>query len=177
MKIAVGSRSELKIRSVEVSLKDLKMTAEILPVETDSGVPMQPFGYHEVVTGARNRAKAALEATGADLSIGIENGIIEIKELNQSFDLPCVCVLNQKGEESFAFGSGYFVPDWVVNEIKSKHTGYGLIIQEMSPGAEKDPIAYYSDNLVKREGLLSQAISCALVKVIDKERYLDSRAK
>src|SRR5262249_20795438 len=42
-----------------------------------SGVRDQPHGDEETIRGATQRAKAALEISGADLAIGIEGGVVE----------------------------------------------------------------------------------------------------
>lgn len=171
MKIAVGTTSALKLRSVALALGQLEVDAEIIPFKARSGVPEQPFEYAEILEGSRNRAKKALKATGADIGIGIESGEVKIPHLGQHFDIPGVCVVTKKGEESFAFGAGYFVPDWMIKEVIKRDTDLGVIIQELDPSAEKDPIAYFSGNLIKREEMLTPAIVCALVKILLPKRY------
>lgn len=41
----------------------------------------QPWGDHETLTGAENRARACLSVTSADIGIGIEAGLVELAEL------------------------------------------------------------------------------------------------
>ena len=47
----------------------------MVPVAVASGVPEMPMSESEGVAGARNRAMAALAATGADLALGLEGGV------------------------------------------------------------------------------------------------------
>jgi inosine/xanthosine triphosphatase len=46
-------------------------------VSVASTVSDQPFGDDETIRGALARATAAREATGADLGVGIEGGVVE----------------------------------------------------------------------------------------------------
>jgi inosine/xanthosine triphosphatase len=50
--------------------------ATIESVEASSGVPDQPWGDEETVRGARTRASAALAASGADLAVAFEGGVV-----------------------------------------------------------------------------------------------------
>ncbi|MEX0931852.1 MAG: inosine/xanthosine triphosphatase [Candidatus Paceibacterota bacterium] len=169
MRVAIGTTSELKIRSLENALYKLQIKAEIHSIKTDSGVSNQPFGYKETTQGAKNRAKHALESDSFDIGFGIENGLIEIE--GNFFDIACVCIKTKEGEESISYSSGYFTPQWIVEEIKEKHTDYGHITQRLSGDTDKDPIKYFSGGKVKREELLSQAIEIALIKILNKARY------
>ncbi|MCP8967489.1 DUF84 family protein [Ectobacillus ponti] len=73
MKIAVGSLNQTKVGAVRHAAGE----AEILPVSVPSGVSNQPFSDEETMQGAVNRARHALEETGADVGIGLEGGVIE----------------------------------------------------------------------------------------------------
>ena len=172
MKIAIGTTSELKIRACKEALSKLGIESELLAVKAQSVVPDQPFGFEQITQGAKNRAVEALKLTeNADFSIGIENGLAKVDEIGQWFDIPCVCIVTKEGDESYSFGSAYFVPDWMIDKIKEENTELGFIIQELDGEAEKDPIGYFSSGKFKREEILTQAIICALVKVIKKEKY------
>ena len=41
-----------------------------------SGVPDQPWGDDETIAGARARARAALDLSGAELAVGLEGGVV-----------------------------------------------------------------------------------------------------
>ncbi len=77
MKIIVGSKNVAKLAAVEKGAgaywNDIMVTGE----DVDSGVPAQPIGMDETRQGALNRARAAL-ATGGDLGIGLEGGVVNI---------------------------------------------------------------------------------------------------
>lgn len=170
MKIAIATTSELKIRALESALKRLNIIAEIISIKTDSGVSLQPFGYNETTKGAKNRAHEASAVAGADLVVAIESGLIEIEE--NYFDVACICALSKDKDESIAYSGGYFTPQWIIDEIKETNTEYGFITQRLSGDKDKDPIKYFSDGVIKREEILSQAIIIALIKIINKDKYI-----
>lgn len=169
MKIAIGTTSELKTRALKEALNKLGVEAEISSIKTDSGVSSQPFDYEETTQGAKNRATSAFEKENPEMAIGIESGLIEIE--GNYFDIACVYI-KTKEDESFAYSAGYFTPKWIIDEIKETNTEYGYITQRLSGDAEKDPFKYFSEGKIKREELLSQAIEIALVKILNKEKYI-----
>ena len=171
IKVALGTTSELKIRATKQAFEKYDL-ADVKGVKTDSNVSDQPFGYGEIISGARNRARSALAdkaINDASLGIGIESGLIEISELSQYFDIPCVCVLDEAGKESIAFGSGYRVPDWAVEKIKEEKTELGEVISTH----EKDPIGYLSNGKLNREEIICQAVEVALAEMFNKKKYID----
>ena len=71
--MAVGTESKQKLRYLEEVLQELGGVAEITPFKARSGVSDQPITSDETVTGACNRAKAALEAiSGATYGMSTE---------------------------------------------------------------------------------------------------------
>lgn len=166
MKIAIGTTSELKIRACEKALRKFGIDGELISIKTESGVNDQPYGFGEISTGAKNRAKEALKnVESAEIGVGIENGLIYIEETDQWFDMPCICILYKDGGESVSFGAGYDIPLEMIDKIKNENIELGKIIQELDPSAEKDPIGYFSGGKLKREEIVQQAIECALSKL------------
>ena len=45
-----------------------------------SGVAEQPVGFDEIIRGASNRARAAVESQACELAVGIEDGLIDLPE-------------------------------------------------------------------------------------------------
>lgn len=169
MIIGMGTKSALKQRSVESALRQLGQKAEIVSTEVESVVPANPFGFDQIVTGARHRAKVALEIPGASWGLGIETGLVNIE--GQYFDMAGICVLTDRGDESISFSAGMFVPDWVIEWIRKEDVEFGVITQQLSGDSEKDPIKYFSADKMKREEMLSQAVMVALNKLINPDRY------
>lgn len=170
MKIAIGTRSELKVRALRNALANIKIEAEVLTLKTDSGISKQPFGYTEMMVGAKNRAREAMSETSSDFTVGIENGLVEIE--GSYFDIACIFIKSKENDESVTFSSGISIPNWVIEEIKEKGTEGGEITQRLSGESEKDTPKYFSGGMIKREDILSQAIQIAFAKILNKEKYI-----
>jgi non-canonical (house-cleaning) NTP pyrophosphatase len=86
MRIAIGSTNPVKCSATRAVLTPLFPDAEYVCRDVPSGVSVQPWGDVETRTGALNRARAALEQTGADLAVGLEGGVQEGLELGAAMD-------------------------------------------------------------------------------------------
>lgn len=76
-RVAVGSANPVKVAAARAVLAPLIAPgATIESVDVPSGVPDQPWGDAETVRGARARASAALAASGADLGVAFEGGVV-----------------------------------------------------------------------------------------------------
>ena len=75
-RVAVGSMNPVKIGASRAVLERLATGIEVVGIAAASGVPEQPWGDDETIRGALARARAARQATGADLGIGIEGGVV-----------------------------------------------------------------------------------------------------
>jgi inosine/xanthosine triphosphatase len=75
--VAVGSTNPVKISAVRAVLERAGAAARVDGVAVASGVREQPFGDAETIQGATQRARAALDATGADLAVGLEGGVVD----------------------------------------------------------------------------------------------------
>jgi inosine/xanthosine triphosphatase len=75
--VSVGSSNPVKIAAVRAVLSRVAPLAAVHGVAVPSGVPDQPWGDAETIAGARTRALGALEATTAELAIGLEGGVVE----------------------------------------------------------------------------------------------------
>lgn len=83
MRVAVGSGSQYKIDAASDAARLVygDEIDEVVGTNVVSHVSDQPMSNEESISGARNRARAALQATGADIAIGIENGLSEIDDV------------------------------------------------------------------------------------------------
>jgi len=76
-RIHVGSTNPVKVAATERATADV-LDAAVEGVAVDSGVPEQPRGRAETITGAENRARRALAAGDADYGVGVEGGVAEV---------------------------------------------------------------------------------------------------
>jgi len=169
MKIALGTTSELKIRALKLALNKLGIEAEVISQKSESSVSDQPFGYEEMIKGAKNRVNNLSKILDSDIYVSIESGLVSIEGMY--FDIACVYSKDKETFESISFSSGYCVPDWMVEKIKTEKTELGFITQELSGDSDKDPINYFSDGFIKREELIYQAVLISLSKLFNKNKY------
>ncbi len=169
MKIAIGTASELKIRALKDALNVLKIEAEILSGKTSSGIPEEPIGFEQTSLGAKNRANECKQKHDPDIAVAVESGVMEI--LGNNYSIACVHIITKDGQESVAYSSGYFVPDWMLKEALETNSDIGVVTKRISGGVDKDPLGYFSNNLINREHSLSQAIVLAFVKLFNEQRY------
>ena len=73
---AVGSSNPVKLAAVRAVLERVAPQLSVSAVAVASTVPDQPFGDDETIRGAIARAHAARTATGADVGVGIEGGVV-----------------------------------------------------------------------------------------------------
>jgi inosine/xanthosine triphosphatase len=72
---AVGSGNPAKVEAVRRALARLAPACALQAVDVVSGVAEQPVGDHATRQGARNRARAALDRTRAEVAFGLEGGV------------------------------------------------------------------------------------------------------
>lgn len=75
LKVAVGSTNPIKVEAVRSIVHRVWPKAEVIGVSVPSGVREMPMSDAETIEGAKNRAIAACEQTGADLGLGLEGGV------------------------------------------------------------------------------------------------------
>ena len=75
--VAVGSKNPVKVAAVRSVLNRIATSARVEAVSVASTVRDQPFGDEETIRGALARARAAREALGGELGVGIEGGVVE----------------------------------------------------------------------------------------------------
>ena len=73
----MGSLNPVKIAAARAVFDALYGDVVIEGLAVASGVADQPWGDDETIRGARTRATRALDATGADIGVGIEGGVVE----------------------------------------------------------------------------------------------------
>ena len=79
-RVAVGSTNRVKINAVRAVLSRAGLTASVEGVAAASDVPAQPRGDEQTIRGARTRAERAREASGAELGVGLEGGVVELPD-------------------------------------------------------------------------------------------------
>ncbi len=117
MYVAIGSTNPTKTRAVENVLREVYTDIEFSAQEVPSGVPVQPIGNEETRRGALNRARAVLEATGADWGVGLEGGIVQT-ELGTMTTAWCV-IVDRAGRVGVGGAANMLLPEPVVQRVLS----------------------------------------------------------
>jgi len=114
MKIGVGSTNQIKVNAVQemIPLYEFLTGAEVISVHVPSRVSEQPKSINETVRGAKNRAAAAYK--GHDFGIGIESGLIEIREARTGMMDCCVCAIYDGNEYALGISSAFECPPKVM---------------------------------------------------------------
>ncbi|MBW7932827.1 MAG: inosine/xanthosine triphosphatase [Gemmatimonadaceae bacterium] len=76
-RVAVGSTNPVKLAATRAVFQRLEPHTHVDGIAVASGVPDQPIGDEQTITGATNRARAARVTLDADLGVGIEGGVVE----------------------------------------------------------------------------------------------------
>ena len=105
---AVGSTNPAKVAAVREALATLAPRCELVPLDVPSGVGHQPFGDTATRSGALERARKALIATGAEIAFGLEGGV----ELDGArvWLLSWVAAIDPAGREGYASGLRMLLP-------------------------------------------------------------------
>ncbi len=115
MRIAIGSTNPVKIRAVENIVRQKFADAEFIAQEVPSGIPAQPIGNEETRRGALNRARAVLEATGADWGAGLEGGVIQT-EMGTMTTAWCV-IVDRAGRIGVGGASNMLLPESIAARV------------------------------------------------------------
>ncbi len=183
MQICVGSLNPVKYSAVKQAFNTYFNKFEIYQIKADSRVPNQPIGKEMILTGAFNRAKAALDflRLNKDLDskiygIGIEAGLVKIPLATSKYMDFQFCVIIDKMEK-ITIGSGvtFEYPKFIIDKVLSKNIEIGEIMGALANNRnlkfEEGAIGYLSKNQIKREEILKQAVICALLPRINQELY------
>ena len=108
LRAAVGSTNPAKLEAVHRALARLAPGCSVEGVNVPSGVGRQPFGDEETRRGARERARTALAVSGADVSFGLEGGVIF--ESDAPWLVSWVAVVDREGREGEASGLRMALP-------------------------------------------------------------------
>lgn len=183
LNIIMGTTSVLKTEAVksafeqgrevfEKQFKTDKMVFKITGTNVKSGVNEQPIGWKEIITGANNRAKNALDMIGSEvkprLVVAIENGIIEIPENGPGYwmDIAWVALIDvNTGKKYNASSTSVHVPTEVVEATISndpKKFTIGDLLHARDPSiSKKEPHSSLLANITTRVSLMQQAVlSC-----------------
>lgn len=119
MLTAVGSTNPVKLSAIKAGLTQAWPGADTLPVkDAESGVRAMPLSLAEIITGARNRAAAALKAEPhAQMGAGPEGGVFT--DDFGMFLVGAVVVMDRRGRIGTGLSGGVQLPDAIRRRIEA----------------------------------------------------------
>ena len=187
-RVRVGSRNEPKISAVRSALAAYAPEASVEGVDVASGVPEQPVGLDEIVTGARTRAEGARSGRGGiacDLAVGIEDGLVELPRglagATRHVNVGCAAITDG-GRISIGFSSAFAYPPACSDPAVAHRAPIGDLFDELwyAHRGERSrlPSARGVGNVGKltlgqlpRTEYARHAVLCALVSFLHPDLY------
>ncbi len=178
IRVAVGSTNPTKIRAVEEAVGSVWPQVQVIPVAVPSGVAEQPMGHDETIAGALNRARAALEATGADLGVGIEAGVVESE--HGMLTTGWTVILDRQGQVGLGNSGAFLLPESIAQAIREggelgpemdRFTGQANV--KRNQGA----VGVFTSGRMTRSQALAVGVLFALTRFIHPEFYTNSHSR
>lgn len=168
--IAVGSTNPAKTSAVRAVCERAFPGCSVVGVNVPSGVPEQPIGPEETSTGARNRARAALEAVeGARMGMGLEGGVDPDGSL-----INCVAVVEAGGRENLTWGVRFPLPPAIVTRVL-RGEELGPVMDEVSGRTESKKhlgaVGILTNGIYTRAEMWQGPLACALMPFLHPKLY------
>jgi inosine/xanthosine triphosphatase len=176
VKILVGSKNPVKIKSVEEAFSNYFDNLEVVGIDVNSGVSVQPVN-EDTFVGAQNRALRLKELNendnlNADLFVGIEGGII--KNFGTWFAFGCMCVVDINGNAGFGTSPHFELPPIVVEKLlQGIELGIVMdeIMNESNTKQKHGAIGFFTNGVINRKELYIEGLKVALVPFLHKEMF------
>ncbi len=182
--IGIGSKNPTKINATKIAFEKYYQIHYLHSFLVDSRVPDQPIGFEETISGAVNRAKGAFSALKPSknndikpFGVGIEAGLIKIPyTLTGYMDFQFCVIIDELGKISLGTGVSFEYPSQIVEQIlQNEDLEIGNLLGNMAHNInlkyEAGAIGFLSKNQMNRTELLTSAVMCALLPIINKELY------
>ncbi len=170
--IAVGTMNPVKIRAAETVARRIWPEAEVRGVTVESGVDVQPRSETETRQGALNRAIAAREALDADLGLGLEGGVEELR--GRLYLINSVVAVDRAGQRGEGGGVRMELPPaFLAGLDQGQELGHlidaasGQVNSKQKDGA----IGLLTAGLANRQESFEQALTYALVRWLAPSLY------
>lgn len=157
--VRIGSTSTIKFEAVREACERLDIGVMVAVTASDSGVSEQPVGKKETTFGAWNRAEDAWSAEGPkDLSIGIENGVIETED--GWVDLAVIVVIRDSILSWTHQSVSVHIPQRFIDawEADGREGTVGAKIALETGCHHGDPHFFLTDGKKKRQEILTDAL-------------------
>jgi inosine/xanthosine triphosphatase len=173
-KVVIASQNPVKAEAVRGGFQRLfpRLTIEILSVDSDSQVSVQPRSDEETIRGASNRAEdAARQVPEADYWVGIEGGIQDDGHGMSAFAWVVVKSATMTGK---ARSGTFYLPTRIADLIRQgRELGEADdIVFEQDNSKQKDgAIGLLTGNVINRTALYEHGVILALLPFKNKALY------
>ncbi|MDX1662835.1 MAG: inosine/xanthosine triphosphatase [Candidatus Promineifilaceae bacterium] len=172
MKIAVGSRNPAKLHAVRVMVQRAWPDATVTGVAVPSGVAAMPLSDAACLAGARNRALGALQASAADLGVGLEGGVSEAP--SGMMLLGWVVIVDAAGREGIGSTGRLSLPPAIAARVRAgEELGpvMDALLGETKSNHRGGAIGALTGGLVPRAQAFSLAVAYALAPFVAPDFY------
>lgn len=174
LKIAVGSKNPVKVKAAENAFKRVfGLNLKVVSVPVSSGVSNMPMNFREMLEGAKNRAKRAIEIIDADFGVGIEGGFKKRKI--GTFLTSFVAIVDRQGTWGYAQGGGLLMPKIIIRKVKEEKKELGEVMDEIrgikNTKEKEGCVGFMTNNLIPRQKAFEETIISALSRFIKKEMF------
>jgi inosine/xanthosine triphosphatase len=172
MKVAVGSTNPVKLTAVSSIFSRVWPEAAVIPVAVPSGVSHMPMSDEETRMGARNRALAAQEQSGADFGVGLEGGVQK-----EPFGLVLqgwVVIVAEDGRSGVGGCARIQLPDHIAQRVLSgEELGPVMddVLGDHNVKQKGGAVGALTNHLVVREEAFATAVAYALAPFVAPDLY------
>jgi inosine/xanthosine triphosphatase len=174
-RVVVGSANPVKVAAVRAVLERAGCPARVEGLAVASGVADQPLGDAETIRGATQRARAALDASGADIAVGLEGGVVE----DEGFMRTCAwaAVVSRDGRVGVGGSLAMILPDRVAALVRSGvELGHAMdrVTGEHNTKHNAGAVGILTAGLVDRQRAYEWLVTYALAPFLSPDHYTQS---
>ena len=174
-RVAVGSANPVKIAAVRAVLERAGCPARVEGIAVGSGVADQPVGDAETIRGATQRARAALDASGADIGVGLEGGVVE----ENGFMRTCAwaAAVSRDGRVGVGGSLAMILPDRVASLVREGvELGHAMdrVTGDQNTKHNAGAVGILTAGLVDRQRAYEWLVTYALAPFLSPDHYASS---
>jgi inosine/xanthosine triphosphatase len=171
-RVVVGSTNPVKIAAVRAVLERAGCSGRVEGLAVASGVADQPIGDAETIRGATQRARAALDASGADIAVGLEGGVVE----EDGFMRTCAwaAVVSRDGRVGVGGSLAMILPDRVASLVRNGvELGHAMdrVTGDHNTKHNAGAVGILTAGLVDRQRAYEWLVTYALAPFLSPDHY------
>lgn len=171
--IVVGSTNPVKIQAVREGAQRLLGEVDVAGLSVPTGVAAQPFSDDEMIAGAMNRARAALQNSPvATYSVGLEGGVVDRAE--GLFASAWCVVLHQDGRVGLASTGHFQLPPAVATLVRGGvELGHAddQVFGRSNSKQQEGSVGILTHGLINRAQYYAPAVLMALIRFANEDLF------